>query len=145
MEIRSPAFENGGRIPSKYTCDGEDICPPLQFLDIPKEAASLSLIMDDPDAPGGTFDHWVVWNMPPNTKSIEEGEEPRGVQGTTSFGSRGYGGPCPPQGEHRYFFKLYALDSKINLPESSRKTDLEKSMKGHIIKQATLMGKYSRK
>ena len=144
MKIKSPAFENGGRIPAKYTCDGEDISPPLEFEDVPEDAKSLALVMDDPDAPMGTFDHWVVWNIPPETRSIEEGKEPEGVQGMTDFGRKGYGGPCPPRGEHRYFFKLYALDTKLDLPEGSRKSDLEKAMKGHIIAQATLMGRYSR-
>ena len=144
MKITSFAFEHEGKIPSKYTCDGENISPPLQFVDLPKEAKSLALVMDDPDAPMGTFDHWVVWNIPPSTTSIEEGEEPEGVQGTTGFGRKGYGGPCPPRGEHRYFFKLYALDTKIDLPEGSSKKDLEKTIKGHVIEQAVLMGKFSR-
>lgn len=144
MKIMSPAFKHEGRIPPQYTCDGKNISPPLRFVDVPKEAASLALVMDDPDAPRGTFDHWVVWNVPLNTKSIEEGKEPKGVQGTTGFGSKGYGGPCPPSGEHRYFFKLYALDAKIGLPEGSSKEDLEKAMEGHVIEQSVLMGRYSR-
>ncbi len=144
MKITSPAFEHEGKIPSKYTCDGKDISPPLRFEDVPKGAASLALVMDDPDAPMGTFDHWVVWNIPPETRSVEEGREPSGVQGKTSFGRMGYGGPCPPRGVHRYFFKLYALDTVLNLPAGSRKKDLEEAMKGHVIEQAVLMGKYSR-
>ena len=144
MKITSPAFKHEDKIPSKYTCDGEDISPPLQFTDVPKKAASLALVMDDPDAPAGTFDHWVVWNMPPSTKLIKEGKEPEGVGGKTGFGKKGYGGPCPPSGEHRYFFKLYALNVKIDLPEGSSKRDLEKAIKGHVTEQATLIGKYSR-
>jgi len=144
VKITSPAFEHEGKIPSKYTCDGKDISPPLRFEDVPKGAASLALVMDDPDAPMGTFDHWVVWNIPPETRSVEEGREPSGVQGKTSFGRMGYGGPCPPRGVHRYFFKLYALDTVLNLPAGSRKKDLEEAMKGHVIEQAVLMGKYSR-
>ncbi len=144
MEITSSAFEHEGKIPSRYTCDGEDISPPLEFADVPEEAKSLVLVMDDPDALAGTFDHWLAWNIPANTKSIEEGKEPEGVQGTTDFGRKGYGGPCPPSGEHRYFFKLYALDTELDLPEGSSKEDLEKAMGGHIVEQAVLMGKYSR-
>lgn len=144
LRITSPAFKHEGMIPSKYTCDGRDIIPPLRFEDLPKGAASLALVMDDPDCPSGTFDHWVVWNISAATASVEEGREPQGVQGRTSFGRMGYGGPCPPRGVHRYFFKLYALDSMMNLPVGARKKDLEQAMKGHMIEQAVLMGKYSR-
>lgn len=144
MRVTSPAFKHEGMIPSRYTCDGRDMTPPLRFEDLPKGAASLALVLDDPDAPMGTFDHWVVWNIPPGTTSVEEGREPQGVQGRTSFGRMGYGGPCPPRGVHRYFFKLYALDAMLNLPAGSRKRDLEQAMKGHVIEQAVLMGKYSR-
>jgi Raf kinase inhibitor-like YbhB/YbcL family protein len=111
---------------------------------VPKEAKSLALVMDDPDAPMGTFDHWVVWNILHNARSIKEGKEPEGAQGTTSFGKLGYGRSCPSSGEHRYFFKLCALDAKIDLPEGSGNKDLEKAIKGHIIEQAILMGKYNR-
>lgn len=144
MRITSPAFENENLIPPKYTCDGKDISPRLELLDIPGETVSLALVMDDPDAPLGTFDHWVVWNIPPRTTVIEEGKEPGGVQGRTGFGRKRYGGPCPPGGVHRYFFKLYALDAMMDLPEGARKSELEKSMEGHIIAKAVLMGKYSR-
>jgi hypothetical protein len=144
MKITSSAFEHEGKMPSKYTCDGENVSPPLEFVDVPEDAKSLALVMDDPDAPAGTFDHWLTWNIPANAKSIGEGKEPEGVQGTTDFGGKGYGGPCPPSGEHRYFFKLYALDTELDLPEGSSKEDLEKSMEGHIVEQAVLMGKYSR-
>ena len=144
MRITSPAFENENLIPPKYTCDGKDISPRLELLDIPGETVSLALVMDDPDAPLGTFDHWVVWNIPPRTTVIEEGKEPGGVQGRTGFRRKRYGGPCPPGGVHRYFFKLYALDAMMDLPEGSSKRDLEKSMEGHIIAKAVLMGKYSR-
>ena len=144
MRINSPAFEHEGVIPSKYTCDGRDISPPLRFEDVPEGTVSLVLVMDDPDAPLGAFDHWMVWNIPLTVTSIEEGKEPQGVQGRNDFGRNGYGGPCPPRGVHRYFFKLYALDTKLDLPEGSRKKALEKAMKGHIIEQATLMARYSR-
>ena len=144
MKISSTAFTEGGSIPSKYTCDGSDTSPPLAFEDIPANAKSLALIMDDPDAPSGTFDHWIVWNIPATTKNIAEGKEPQGTAGRTGFGKTGYGGPCPPGGEHRYYFKLYALDATLNLPSSSSKSDLENAMKGHTLAQAQTMGRYKR-
>jgi len=144
MKISSPAFAEGQSIPKKYTCDGNDTSPPLAFAGVPPRAKSLALVMDDPDAPGGVFDHWVVWNIPPETLTVAEGKEPKGVNGRTSFRKNGYGGPCPPDREHRYFFKLYALDTTLNLPASATKRDLEKAMQGHIVDQAQLMGKYDR-
>ena len=144
MKLTSSVFANNGAIPSEFTCDGDDISPHLSISDVPKNAKSLALIMDDPDAPVGIFIHWVVWNIPPDTKEISKGEEPRGVQGMTSFRRQGYGGPCPPSGTHRYFFKLYALDAELNLPEGSTKHDLENAMQSHIIAQAQLMGTYKR-
>ena len=144
MKLTSSVFANNGAIPSEFTCDGDDISPHLSISDVPKNAKSLALIMDDPDAPVGIFIHWVVWNIPPDTKEIKKGEEPRGVQGMTSFRRQGYGGPCPPSGTHRYFFKLYALDTELNLPEGSTKHDLENAMQSHIIAQAQLMGTYKR-
>ncbi len=144
MRISSPAFKHEGKIPAKYTCDGDDVSPPLRFSEVPPEAKSLALVMDDPDAPSGTFDHWVVWNIRPEAKSVEEGEEPDGVQGMTDFRRKGYGGPCPPRGEHRYFFKLYALDAEVDIPDGAGKDDLERAMEGHVIDQATLVGKYKR-
>ncbi len=143
MRIASE-FDHEAMIPSKYTCDGEDVSPELEFSDIPQEAESLALVMDDPDAPSGTFDHWVVWNIPPETEMVPEGKEPEGTQGSTGFGRRGYGGPCPPSGTHRYFFKLYALDSMLDLEEGSSKDELERVIEGHIIEKAVLMGRYSR-
>lgn len=143
MRIASE-FDHEGMIPSKYTCDGEDVSPELEFSDIPQEAESLALVMDDPDCPSGTFDHWVVWNIPPETEMIMEGKEPEGTQGSTGFGRRGYGGPCPPSGTHRYFFKLYALDRMLDLEEGSSKDELERAIEGHIIEKAVLMGRYSR-
>ena len=144
MELRSEAFENGGMIPARYTCDGRDISPPLEISGVPDGTVSLALVMDDPDAPGGTFDHWLVWNIPPETARIEEGREPQGVQGRTDFGRLGYGGPCPPSGTHTYRFKLYALDCTLDLPEGARKAQLEAAMQGHILAQALLEGRYSR-
>ena len=145
MKISSSAFQNNDSIPSKYTCDGSDIIPPLNFSDIPAGTKSLTLIMDDPDAPSGTWDHWIVFNMSPDTKEIKEGIEPVGLHGLTSSKELLYGGPCPPDKEHRYFFKLYALDTVLNLSEGSTKREIESSMQGHIIEQAELMGKYNRK
>jgi Raf kinase inhibitor-like YbhB/YbcL family protein len=144
MKLTSSAFENNGKIPSEFTCDGDDISPPLTINEAPEDTKSLALIMDDPDAPMGTFVHWVVWNIPPGTKEINKGTEPEGVQGKTSFGRQGYGGPCPPSGTHRYFFKLYALDTELDLKEGSSKKDLERAMEDHILAETQLMGTYER-
>ena len=144
MRLTSPAFQNNEPIPSEYTCDGSDLSPPLSISDVPSNAKSIVLIMDDPDAPVGTWDHWVVFNIPTSTKQIAKGTEPNGVAGRNSWGRTGYGGPCPPSGTHRYFFKLYALDTILNLPEGSTKKDLEREMQGHILAQAQLMGTYKR-
>ncbi len=144
MRLLSTAFLNDGKIPKEYTCDGKNHSPPLSFMDIPKNAKSLALIMDDPDAPGGTFTHWFVWNISPQKSQLAKGEKVTFPQGITSFGKSGYGGPCPPSGTHRYFFKLYALDTMLDLKSNSTKQDLEKAMKGHILEQSTLIGKYSR-
>lgn len=145
MIISSPAFENNKEIPSKYTCDGENINPSLQISKVPEGTQSLVLIMDDPDAPAGTWVHWIIWNIDPKTAEVAENSvPPGGVGGVTSFGSTGYGGPCPPSGTHRYFFKLYALDTKLDLPSEADKAQLEKAMEGHILDQAELVGLYSR-
>jgi len=151
MELKSLAFEAGGMIPKPYTCDGQDASPPLSWSDVPNGAKSLALIADDPDAPMGTWVHWVAWNIPATARVLEANVPkrdslPNGMkQGTSDFRSVGYGGPCPPSGTHRYFFKLYALDSPFTLPPSTTKKDLEKVMQGHIFQQAELMGKYTRK
>ncbi len=151
MELKSSAFTAGGMIPKKYTCDGPDVSPSLSWSDVPAGAKSLALIADDPDAPMGTWVHWVAWNIPPNARGLEEGVPkqdslPNGMkQGTTDFRSIGYGGPCPPSGTHRYFFKLYALDTSLNLPPGATKKDLEKAMQGHLLQQVELMGKYARR
>lgn len=144
MRISSPAFENNGFIPSKYTCDGENISPPLIISNVPEETKSLALIMDDPDAPLTTFVHWLVWNIPPNITEIPEGEKLSYPQGKNSFGRQGYGGPCPPFGTHRYFFKLYALDTVLKLEEGAKKKQLLNAMSGHILEDAELLGRYSR-
>ncbi len=150
MKISSPAFENGGTIPSKYTCDGLDISIPLVFEDVPENAQSLALIMDDPDAPMGIFVHWVIYNMPATLEGLPEGipNEPylsEGIrQGVNSFGNIGYGGPCPPNGAHRYMFKLYALDIPLEVDAGLSKHDLLAVMNGHVIAGAELMGIYAR-
>jgi len=145
MKLASTAFENNQSIPAKYTCDGENVNPPLVIVDIPEDTQSLVLIVDDPDAPGGTFTHWLVWNIDPQAKEIAEGSVPQNAsQGKNDFGKNGWGGPCPPSGTHHYFFKLYALDQKIDLPQSANKGDLEKAMQGHILSQTQLIGLYSR-
>lgn len=145
MKLTSPAFANNGAIPSEFTCDGAGLSPPLSISDIPKNTKSLALISDDPDAPVGTWDHWIVFNIPTSTTLIPKGAEPSGVAGRNSWGKTGYGGPCPPSGTHRYFFKIYALDTILNLPKGSAKKDLETAMQGHIIEKAELIGLYNRR
>lgn len=150
IKITSPAFEEGSLIPAKYTCDGADTSPPLQWDAVPEAAKSIALICDDPDAPMGTWVHWVLFNLPADTKELPENlptDEtlPSGAkQGITDFGRTGYGGPCPPSGTHRYYFKIYALDAEIGLTSRAKKADLVKAMEGHILGQGQLMGKYKR-
>ena len=144
LKVKSSAFEHNGLIPRKYTCDGNDVNPPLTIEDIPEGTESLALTIDDPDAPMGTWDHWVVWNIPPHTQEIREKSVP-GVEGMNDFRRNSYGGPCPPGGTHRYFFKVYALDTKLNLGATSRKKDLERAMQGHILAKGEFIGRYSRK
>jgi Raf kinase inhibitor-like YbhB/YbcL family protein len=145
MKVTSSAFQEGGSIPSKFTCDGGDTSPPLQIADIPSGAKSLVLIADDPDAPSGLFTHWAVWNISPQTSSIAEGKAPKGAQGTNDFGKSGYGGPCPPSGTHRYYFKVFALDRELDLPSNAKRRQLDAAIKGHVIGQGELMGRYERK
>jgi Raf kinase inhibitor-like YbhB/YbcL family protein len=151
VQISSPAFSAGESIPKKFTCDGPDVSPQLKWNDPPAKTQSFALIMDDPDAPVGTWVHWVLYDLPANTRELPEGvakqEELSGGtrQGRNDFGRIGYGGPCPPPGKpHRYFFKLYALDTKLNLKAGASKADVERAMKGHILAQAELIGKYGR-
>lgn len=151
MQIKSSAFENNGVIPKKYTCDGADVSPPLTWTKAPAGTKSIALICDDPDAPMGTWVHWVLYGLSPDTTSLSENvpkekEVLNGAkQGITDFRRIGYGGPCPPRGPaHRYFFKVYALDVELNLPSGATKKDLEKAMKGHILAQGELVGKYGR-
>ena len=145
MKITSSAFQEGGNIPSKFSCDGGNTSPPLQISNVPPEAKSLVLIVDDPDAPSGLFTHWAVWNISPQTNTVAEGRTPKGVQGTNDFGRSGYGGPCPPSGMHRYYFKIFALDRELDLPFGAKRSQLDAALKGHAIAQGELMGRYSRK
>ena len=146
MKIQSSVFANSQMIPQKYTCDGDNISPPLEFLNVPSEAQSLVLIVHDGDAPvSGGWTHWVVFNIDPTTAGIAEKSVPAdATQGSTSFGAPGYGGPCPPSGTHHYEFKLYALDTRLALDEKAKKADIEHAMEGHIIAQDTLTGLYQR-
>ncbi|MEK7582186.1 MAG: YbhB/YbcL family Raf kinase inhibitor-like protein [Patescibacteria group bacterium] len=145
MKLSGTAFEEGDNIPSKYTCDGENINPPLAISSVPKGAKSLTLIMNDPDSPSGTWLHWSIWNIAPDTQKIDEHSVPSGAtEGKTSFGNIGYGGPCPGSGEHRYFFKIYALDTTFDLPITTDEEKLLRVMGGHILEQTELMGKYER-
>jgi len=140
MKISSPSFKNNEKIPSKYTCQGENINPSLLFVEVPGQTKSLALIMDDPDAPNETFVHWVLFNIPIVEEIKENSFE--GIEGVNSSSAMGYIGPCPPSGTHRYFFKLYALDIILNLKKSCKKQDLEKAMKKHILSKAELIGLY---
>ena len=144
MKLTSPAFQHNQAIPPKYTCDGEDVSPQLIISEVPGNAKSLALVCDDPDAPVGIFVHWVVWNILPSVSQIPENHKFQN-EGITDFGRKGWGGPCPPSGTHRYFFKLYALDALLNLPPTAGKKDLENAMKGHVLAEAQLMGNYNRK
>ncbi len=151
ITVTSPAFEWMKAIPSKYTCDGADVSPPLAWQGVPEGARSIVLICDDPDAPAGTWVHWVCYDIPPTVDSLAENQPKAdtlacgGKQGMTDFRRVGYGGPCPPGGTHRYFFKVYALDTMLNLPAGNTQTDIEKAMKGHVKAQGELVGVYSRK
>jgi Raf kinase inhibitor-like YbhB/YbcL family protein len=175
ISLRSPAFSEGGMIPKEYTCDGPDRSPPLEWSGVPDSARSLALICDDPDAPMGTWSHWVVFDLPPQVKALEEGipaeptgavalnqgtepavagngvgrlalgpDPPKARQGQNDFGKIGYGGPCPPSGTHRYFFRLYALDAQLGLSSSATRSDVLKAIQGHIVAEGRLIGKYAR-
>jgi Raf kinase inhibitor-like YbhB/YbcL family protein len=150
MKLTSTAFNEGQPIPATYTCKGVNISPPLEWSGVPKTARTLAIIADDPDAPSGTFAHWVLYNLPadniglvenvPATESLKAG----GFQGKNDFGKIGYGGPCPPSGTHHYFFKIYALDAELPLKAGATKAEVEKAISGHIVAQAPLMGTYGR-
>jgi Raf kinase inhibitor-like YbhB/YbcL family protein len=150
MKVESAAIKEGQPIPRQYTCDGINISPPLEWSGVPKSAKTVAIIADDPDAPAGTWVHWVLYNLPaeniglvenvPATENLKAG----GFQGKNSFGKLGYGGPCPPSGTHRYFFKVYAVDAELPLKAGATKSDLETAMQGHIVAQAQLMGTYQK-
>jgi Raf kinase inhibitor-like YbhB/YbcL family protein len=163
ITLRSPAFSDGGMIPGTYTCDGSDRSPPLEWSGVPDPARSLTLICDDPDAPTGTWSHWVLFNLPPQVKALGEGipaeetpavaaegakgagaDAPTTRQGRNDFRKTGYGGPCPPSGTHRYFFRLYALDTRLELTSSATRADVLKAIQGHILAEGRLVGKYTR-
>jgi len=161
IRLTSPAFAEGGKIPREFTCDGTDRSPPLEWSGVPQTARSLVLICDDPDAPGGTWSHWVLYDLSPSITSLDEGVaadlvatlEPRTdvkqprltvIQGRNDFGKIGYGGPCPPRGVHRYFFRLYALDQRTELAPGATRTTVFKAIEGHILAEGHLMGKYAR-
>jgi Raf kinase inhibitor-like YbhB/YbcL family protein len=145
FKLTSPAFHHGSQIPSKYTCDGENINPHLVIHGVPERARTLALVMEDPDAPMGLWIHWVVWNIPTETREIREHSAPFGAgEGLNTARKHGYTGPCPPSGTHRYFFRLYALDTRLKLEADSRREELEAAMTGHIVATAELMGTYAR-
>jgi Raf kinase inhibitor-like YbhB/YbcL family protein len=151
MELTSSAFAEGELIPPKYTCDGEDVSPPLQWRDVPAGTKSLALVVDDPDAPSGLFVHWLLYGIAAGEKKLAEGIEIGRTasslkQGRNGFGKAAYGGPCPPSGTHRYYFRLYALDDELsNMRSGGSRQELDRSMQGHILAEARLMGRYQRK
>lgn len=149
MKLTSPAFKEGGKIPTLYTCEGRNINPPLEIHGVPPEAKSLVLLLDDPDVPSFVrtdqmWDHWVIFNLPPTTTHIRENSPPIGTLGRATSGKTGYEGPCPPDREHRYFFKLYALKETLKLPPGSTKKEVEKAMQGLILVECHLMGRYEK-
>lgn len=150
LQLTSPEFAQGDPIPRRFSCDGEDLSPELQWTEPPEGTRSLVLIMDDPDAPRGTWVHWLLYNLPAEARGLPEGvsdatDQPDGSRhGTNSWGRPGYGGPCPPGGTHRYFFKLFALDQMLDLPALASAADLEAAMQSHVLAQAELMGTYTR-
>ena len=151
MELKSPAFAHGAPIPPEYTCDGRDVSPPLSVTGVAPGTRSLALVADDPDAPMGTWIHWVAWNIPPGAGALPANLPKKDAlqdgtrQGINDFKRAGYGGPCPPSGTHRYFFRLYALDVTLDLPATTTRKDLDRAMRGHILAQAELLGTYSRR
>lgn len=151
LNLTSAAFRDGDSIPPKHTCDGDDVSPPLSWSEAPAETGSFALVCDDPDAPGRVWVHWVVFDLPPAAGALPEGVPPReevpggGLQGRNDFRKIGYGGPCPPSGTHRYEFRLYALDAKLGLRAGATKGDLLAALEGHVLAEAKLTGKYSRR
>jgi Raf kinase inhibitor-like YbhB/YbcL family protein len=146
MKISSPSFQNGGTLAAKFSQEGGNSNPALKIQGVPAKAKSLALILEDPDAPSGLFTHWLIWNIDPKTTAFTEHTAPKGaVEGTNDFGEVGYGGPQPPSGTHRYYFRIFALDQMVDLAAGAKRRELEKAMKGHVIAQAELMGRYSAK
>ena len=151
MRLFTSAFENGGAIPPKYTCDGENVSPPLEWSDVPGDATALTLIVEDPDAPRGTFVHWLIFDIPASEHGLAEAvgiagpEAGGGRQGRNGFGKLGYGGPCPPSGTHRYFFRLYALERKLNVRSGVGRDEVDQAIRaGGVVAEAELMGRYTR-
>lgn len=145
IQITSEAFNEGESIPQLYTCDDKNESLPLEWTGVPENATSLAIIMDDPDAPAGTWVHWVVYNLPGNISGLEQGSAGGGIEGRNDFNRTGYGGPCPPRNSnHRYFIKIYALDGLVDLKAGASKAQLESAMQGHILAQGQLMGRYGR-
>jgi Raf kinase inhibitor-like YbhB/YbcL family protein len=143
LEITSDAFEEGGTIPSRHTCDGENVSPRLSFAGAPERTRSLAVVVDDPDAPVGTFTHWLAWGIDPSAAGLDEGQAaPR--EGCNGFGTTGYAGPCPPHGRHRYFFRLHALDTELNLEPGADRDQLDRALDGHVLETAELVGGYER-
>ncbi|NCI45607.1 YbhB/YbcL family Raf kinase inhibitor-like protein [Sediminibacterium soli] len=142
LHVESPAFENNGPMPEKYTCDGNNTNPAIRIHNLPEETACIAIIMEDPDAPGGIFDHWIEWNIPP--AGIAENTNP-GISGRNSSGKTGYHGPCPPSGTHRYYFHVYALDAPLDIPGHSDRKTVEQAMESHILAEGTCMGTYRHK
>jgi Raf kinase inhibitor-like YbhB/YbcL family protein len=146
MKISSPAFQEGGTIPEKFSKNGQNVSPELRIEGAPAAAKSLALIVDDPDAPVGLFTHWLVWNIDPKTTEIAENSVPKGaLQGTNDFPGRGYDGPQPPSGTHRYYFKIFALDRVLDLKSGAKRREVDAAIRGHVIAQGELMGRYSKK
>ncbi|MEY2555068.1 MAG: hypothetical protein QOF93_212 [Verrucomicrobiota bacterium] len=146
MKISSPAFQEGGTIPEKFSKNDQNVSPELRIERVPVEAKSLALIVDDPDAPVGLFTHWLVWNIDPKTNKIAEKSVPKGAsQGTNDFPGSGYDGPQPPSGTHRYYFKIFALDRVLDLKPGAKRREVDAAMRGHVIGEGELMGRYSKK
>ena len=145
ISVSSSAFSAGGKIPPQFSCKGANVNPPLEFHGVPSNAKSLALILEDPDAPTGLFTHWLVWNIAPTAGQIGEKSAPPGaMQGTNDFGKPGYGGPCPPSGTHRYFFRVIALDQSLDLKSGKKRAEFDKAIAGHILARGELMGRFSK-
>jgi len=150
LELRSGAFDDGGPVPVEFTCRGRNVSPPLSWSAVPEETKSLVLITEDPDAPGGVWIHWVMWNIPPGSRSLKENVPndvtlaDGSVQGVASNGTHGYHGPCPPSGRHRYYFRLYALDRELDLDQNAGKDAVTRAMTGHVLAKASLLGYFSK-